>query len=442
MRVLRRLPIFREELTRGIGVNVLFIGGQAAITLLATVLAARYLGPEGVGIVAIGLLIAEIVSVYDNLASPAFVRDMAGEPLPSKIATVLGTKAILGASATLVLVVLSPFIADLFEVPLSIPLTFAFIPTASIVSSVALMTWESQRDMVRRNATPLAEAVARLAAYSVVALGIALPFSRETSIALATLLASAFASVVGVALIPSLSVRQFDGRKAIEYIRFGLRAQTTGALQKILFWFDIVLIDLYLGHEIQGLYKTAYTLMAYVSLATGAVAIMMYPTIARALAAGDPEKARHTFSLGAFACLALGAPFVVLFVTIPEAILGLLMGGAFVEAAWMLRGLGALGVLAMLLVPFETYFPAIGRPDLGLRIAAFEVVTNVVLNLVLVPRIGVAGAIIATGVSFALGLGVAVWTLRALGHELPRVSDVTRLLRHPPAHPPQEPPML
>jgi len=431
-----------EELARGVALNVVLIGVQSAITLVAAVLAARFLGPTGVGIVAIGLLIAEFASTLDNLPSQGFVRDMATAPAPEKVATVLATKGALGLVTTLILLALSPLLATWFRVPLSIPLTFAFIPTASIVSSVALMTWEAQRDMARRNATQLAEAIARIALYAFVAFAVSLPYSREASIAFATLAASAFASLVGALTIPSLSVRGFSREKAKEYLRFGLRSQGTGVLQKILFWFDIVLIDVYLGHEVQGLYKTAYTLMSYLSLATGTVAIMVFPTIAQALAVGDQERVRRTFSLGAFFSLTIALPFALAFVLFPAPILRLLMGEAFVPAAWMLRALGVMGLVGAVLTSFEIYFPAIGRPDLGLRLAAAEVAVTVVLNLILVPRIGVLGSVIATGAAFLTGLVVAILLMRKLGHELPRFDDVRRLLKGPLLPPPDEPPLV
>ena len=433
--------LLKDELARGTFVNILFIGTQAAITLVSSLIAARYLGPEGIGIVAIGLLLAEFVSVFDNLASQGFIRDHAADPRPEKVATILGTKAVLGLLATAILLAISPLVADVFEVPLVIPLTFSFIPTASIVSSVALMSWEAQRDMRRRNLTTLAEAVARLGIFALVAFAVTLPFSREAAISFGTLAASCLASVVGAATAPSLSLKGFSRTKAMEYIRFGLRSQGTGALHKVIFWFDIILIDLYFGHFVQGLYKTAYVLMSNVVMATSAVSIMMYPTIAKAVGNGDAEKARRTFSLGAFYAFIIATPFILAFLAVPEWLLETLTGPEYLDAAWILRAFGAVGILIALLVPFETYFPAIGRPDLGLRVAAIQVAVNVALNLILVPIVGVGGAVIATAACFGAGLIASVVIMRRLRHELPRFTDLTALLRGPSLRSPDEPPL-
>lgn len=433
--------LLKDELARGTFVNIVFIGAQAVVTLISSIIAARYLGPAGVGIVAIGILLAEFVSVFDNLASQGFIRDHAADPHPSKVATILGTKAILGLIATLALLALSPLVAVAFKVPIVIPLTFSFIPAASIASSVALMAWEAQRDMRRRNVTTLAEAVARLGMFAGIAFAVTLPYSREAAISFGTLAASCFASVVGAMTAPSLSLRGFSRHKAVEYIRFGLRSQGTGALHKVIFWFDIILIDLYFGHLVQGLYKTAYVLMSNVVMATSAVSIMMYPTIAKAVGNGDPEKARRTFSLGAFYAFIIATPFILAFLTVPEWLLVTLTGPEYAEAAWILRAFGAVGILIALLVPFETYFPAIGRPDLGLRVALVQVSVNVGLNLVLVPLIGVGGAVIATAACFGAGLVMSVIIMRSLRHELPRFTDLTALLRGGSLRAPDDPPL-
>jgi O-antigen/teichoic acid export membrane protein len=437
--MVRRL--LKDELARGTMVNMAFIGAQAAITLVSSLIAARYLGPEGIGIVAIGLLLAEFVSVFDNLASQGFIRDHAADPQPSKIATILGTKALLGVVATVGLLAISPLVSRAFNVPVVIPLSFAFIPVASIASSVALMSWEAQRDMKRRNLTTLAEAIARLGIFSLIAFIVVLPFSREAAIAFGTLTGSCIASVVGAATAPSLSLKGFDRKKAIEYMRFGLKSQSAGALYKVIFWFDIILIDLYFGHYVQGLYKTAYVLMSNIVMATSAVSIMMYPTIAKAVAARDNEKARHTFSLGAFYAFIVATPFVVAFLLFPEWLLRTLTGPEYLEAAWILRAFGGVGILIALLVPFEVYFPAIGRPDLALRVALVQVTVNVGLNLILVPQIKVAGAVIATAACFGAGLVTSVIIMRKLRHELPRFTDLAALFRAPALRSPEEPPL-
>ncbi|MHB8604948.1 MAG: oligosaccharide flippase family protein [Thermoplasmatota archaeon] len=413
--------LLEEDLLRGTSVNLAFTGMNAVLTIAATIIAARWLGPEGVGILAIGFLIADVVSVLDNWPSQGFVRDYAASPDAPKVATVLGLKGALGLVSTAGLLLLSPFISRTFNVPLVVPLVFSFIPTTSIVSSVALMSWEARRDMARRSATATTEAATRLVLYTLVVFGLAsmaLP-DKVAWISYATLGASAVASLVGLVFIPSLKLSGFDRTKARQYMSFGLRTQGTGALQKVIFWFDILLIDLLLGHATQGLYRTAYTLMSYFALAAATVSTMLYPSLAHAHSKGDREDARRLFSLGFFYSLAIAVPLAAIYLIFPDFILGTLVGPAFDGAAWMMRALALVGVVTVAILPFEAFFPAMGRPDLTLKLALIEMIVNVVLDVALIPRFGVAGAIAASAITFVTGLAVASALMLRLGEPLP-----------------------
>jgi O-antigen/teichoic acid export membrane protein len=53
--------------------------------------------------------------------------------------------------------------------------------------------------------------------------------------------------------------------------------------------------------------------------------------------------------------------------------------------------------------PIGASLTGIGRPDLILKISGFIMITNVALNILLIPRIGITGAAIATTVSLVAG---------------------------------------
>ena len=413
-----------DALARGASINLVCTGGQAVVSLLATLIAASFLGPGGIGILSLGLLLAEFTSTVDNLPSQGFVRDHAGRPSDRQVGTILVTKGLLGAASTVVLLLLSPWLAIWLDVPVVVPRVFALIPTTSILSSVAVMTWEARRQMTRRNITPLAEGVTRLALYSLVAAGVAAPFAPVTSLAIMTVLASLTASLVGAYLLRHASWRGFDAGLARAWLSFGLRTQGTGVMQKTIFWFDILLIDLFLGHATQGLYKSAYQLVAYLALGASTVTIMMYPSLAAAQAVGDERALRATFSRAWFYSLGVALPGVVILAAAPDLVVRVLLGEAFAPAAWMLRALALLFVPAIALLPFEQFFPAIGRPGTGLVLAIVQVVTNVSLNLALIPPFGVMGAIVATAATFTIGLALAAVLFRRAGHDLPRWRDV------------------
>lgn len=422
--------LLKDPLARGSAVNGLFLALSASVAIVATIVSARVLGPEGVGVLAIGFLLVEFMSVVDNLPTSAFIRDYSIAPERRKVATAFGVKAIAGIAIAALVAGLSPAISAFFRVPLVVPLAFAFIPVASVIDSIAIMTHEARRDMVRRNLPALSEQLLRLGFYAYVAFVPFLAAEAVPAIAIATLAASVGGTLVGAFLIPRFSLREFDPVLARAYIRFGLRVQAMGAFQKTVFWVDILVIDIVLGHSTQGLYRSAYQLMVYLPLAATAVTVMLYPSLAHHHGARNTEEVRRTLSRGWFYGALIALPLAGLFAAVPETVLGLLFGPEFVPAAWILRALAFVGLLVVFLLPFESLFPAIERPDLTLRMYVVMMLVNVVLDVLLIPRIGVAGAILATAAAFAVGLAMATLQMRSLGYALPHPRDLRDLGRN------------
>lgn len=420
--------LMREELARGASVNLAFTLTVGVLVTLAGLVAARHLGPAGVGVLSIGFMLVEFASVVDNLPTSGFIRDYSHKPSREKVATVLVVKGAIGLALSVALLVAAPFVASAFRVPVSVPLTFALIPAGSIISSVAIMSYEAQRDMPRRNAPIIAEHLVRLALYSLVAFSPFLPITGVFGIALATLGGNVGGTLAGLYWIPRASPRAWDRALARQYVTFGMKTAAAGAMQKIIFWFDIMLIDLLLFHEAAGLYRTAYTLMAQLPLAAGTVTVMLYPQVSKAFQEHRPEDVRKALSLGFFYSLALALPIGLVFIAVPELLLTVLVGPEFAGAAWMLRSLALIGLVAVAFAPLEAFLPAANRPDLALKTAFVMMAVNTGLDLILIPVIGVAGAIVATAVAFIVGVGLAAYYLRHLDVPFPHVRDLIHVL--------------
>jgi O-antigen/teichoic acid export membrane protein len=402
------------ELARGSAVNLAFAVGNAALAFVASVFAGNALGPAGVGVLALGLFVLDLAGMLDNMGSAGFMRDYAAAEDPVKLATIFRLKVALGVGTAALMVVIAPLLAPALKIPAQLLLVFALVPITSILSTLATMVHESRRRPWRRCAPGTAEAAVKAALFGGFWLTLGIR-GDVLAYAWAAVGASVVGALVGALLLPRPrpELAQRDLRDA--YLEFGLQAQAAQFLQKLLFWIDILLIDVLLNsHYQQGLYRTAYSVMAFVPLFAGTVAVFLFPAISEASHLGNTARVRELLRRSFETVLVIALPMTAAAILLARPALRL-FGPEFVAADWILRALAVIALLPSLLVPFQALFPALGKPGVLLRISAAMLAANAALDLLLIPQWGVAGALVAATATFALGLVLSVVAARRLG---------------------------
>lgn len=426
--------LLREDLARGASLNLGFILANLLVQLVASLLLAVYLGPQGVGAFAIGMLVLETVMVFVHLPGVAFVREFASAEREEALATVAGVKLLLCLPASAVILLAAGPLSALFQVPAGMIALLAMYPPLSAVSSIATMVFESRRDMARRNLPALAENVGRLAAVAGLLGGLALLPSRPETAALAWVLGAVPSAAVSFALAGFPDLRRTHPSKARAYFSFGWRTTLAQLLQKQLLWVGTAAVYLaYLSvsldaaQERSGLFKVAYSLMFYIVLFGAAVPTMLYPMVSRAfsLPEGAPRGAEvhRLYSLAFFYELFVALPLAAALVAFAPAAFQLVLPG-FEAAAPLAQLLALSGVLFCLTLPAAVLLPAANRPGLALRLFLLQAALAVGLNALLVPQTaawwgGAMGAVIADWVTAAMGLAYALALVRGLGVPLP-----------------------
>jgi O-antigen/teichoic acid export membrane protein len=439
---------FLHEIGRGTAMNLGFALANAVVTFATSVFTGRAFeavmgqqAPAGVGVLSLGFLVLEFAGILDNFATSGFIRDYATGADPGKFWTIVPLKFGIGITTTTILLLTASPLASYFRIPVALLVILALVPTVSSLSSIATMFYESQRIAEKRWVPGTAEAVVKLLLYAAFWAGLYLDMlgrpmdgtSVVLGMAILAIVASASGSVAGLLLLPRVPRAKFDWARAKRYLRFGLRTQTTGALSKVIFWGDILLIDIFLGLYDQGLYRTAYAVMAFVPLFAGTVSIFLYPALSEAAHRNDHERVRGLFLRSFRYALVIAAPLIFAAVLLAKPAL-YLFGGGFENGAWILQGLAVISVLPAIEVPFDALFPALGRPDITIQMQAVMAVVNVGLDVLLIPgfswngipvapRLEIAGALWATGIAFVCGLTVAFIQAYRLGalHESGRV---------------------
>jgi putative peptidoglycan lipid II flippase len=154
-----------------------------------------------------------------------------------------------------------------------------------------------------------------------------------------------------------------------------------------------------------------------------AVSIMttMTPNLARRARAGDPEGMRREFGLGLRYIVVLVLPASVLFAVLAQPMLGVIVRHQFTTHDAVVTA-DTLQAFAISLVPFSVYlyvmraFYALQDTRTPFVLNAIENGLNVVLAIVLFPRLGVQGLALAwSGAYFVAAVGALVVLRRRIG---------------------------
>jgi O-antigen/teichoic acid export membrane protein len=170
---------------------------------------------------------------------------------------------------------------------------------------------------------------------------------------------------------------------------------------------DIAVLGFFVAQGLIGIYAVAWSIGKFLDTFGSAVSSTLFPEMSKIAAENDAGAvAGLTEDAMAYAGLIL-IPGVIGAAVIGDRIL-LIYGDAFVAGT---------DVLVILVVSLLVYtyskqllntLNAIDRPDLAFRANAVFIVSNVILNVILISVYGWVGAAVATALSAAIGLLVAV----------------------------------
>ena len=382
--------------------------GARTISLIAgittSIILARLLGPEGKGVYTIAALLPALIVTFANLGiGPATVYYVArGRYLRQEIvgnnivsALVIGTLGVLGG-----LIVVLFFQKNVFPGVAQgyLLLALALIPGSLLFSYLQTILLGAQR-FKEYNLIALIQPLLFLA-FIVIALWI-----LKTGIVGALVAGVSAWLLTDIVLL--LWVRKVAGgvsfKLNLTYLRkasiYGIQAHLGNILAFLNYRIDIFLVNGFLGPTAVGFYSIGVGLVEKLWLLPQAASTVLFPRVA---AETDEQRSKDFTPLVARTVLwvtALGALVILL---LSRWLIILLYSTAYLPSVkplqFLLPGIVALSVAAVL----ANDIAARGRPILNTYAGAAGLVTNVVLNLLWIPRYGIAGAAAASTASYTV----------------------------------------
>lgn len=197
--------------------------------------------------------------------------------------------------------------------------------------------------------------------------------------------------------------------------RYGLPLTITFALGFIVTSSDRFLLGWFLDTGATGLYSAGYDLANYsVTMLLTIVNLAAYPLTVRALEQQGAVAARRQLSDTLLLLLAVGLPAAAGLVLLADPIARVVVGAEFATAAAAIMPWIA---LAALLAGIKAYFVDVGFQLGGdTRLQAWVMLVaaglNIALNVLLIPPLGIAGAVYSTVAVYALALLLSLLLVR------------------------------
>jgi stage V sporulation protein B len=231
-------------------------------------------------------------------------------------------------------------------------------------------------------------------------------------------------SIVGTSIWGLYLAREFYHVAARDFLknskkllRFGVQAFGANAVSLVANQADTLIVGYYLAADKVGYFGIAVNLSMFFSILPNAIQRITFPATSRYWAQNSRQALQMMLdkSMKYCACVLFPAGLVLGFFA--KEIITLLYGSDFIQSTSPLLVLVVARVLTgATFGPIGASFSGRGRPDIGLKVDTFSAAINIVLNIMLIPRFGIVGAAVATGISLLIEASVCLALLpRMLG---------------------------
>lgn len=226
--------------------------------------------------------------------------------------------------------------------------------------------------------------------------------------------ATAFALMVN-SVKPALPTWE-NFKRLFEYAKYSWLGQISG---KAFNWLDTIILAFFVSSTQIGIYEAAWTMASTLAIVSTSIAKTLFPSLSDM---STDDRFEEVSDL-----LNEGLTFAGIF-TIPGLAGALAIGSRVLEIYGPEYGQGAMILVLLVLARltsaynglFKNTINAIDRPDLGFRINAILLMSNVILNFSLIPIFGWYGAAIGTSTSAAIALVVGYfWVGQAITINFP-----------------------
>ncbi|KUH34407.1 polysaccharide biosynthesis protein [Thermococcus celericrescens] len=399
-----------QKIARGTG--IVFAGTVISMLFgfLSRAVIARYFSTGEYGVFNLALTVLNIALVVATLGfQNALPREVAfyREREPSKVGDLVSTALVIVAASSFVITALlvlgSGFVARVFSEERLVyalriaALALPFWALTGVVIAVSRGFGRVREQVYFQN---IVYPIVWLVLVVLMAV-LGLPFASIFWMYILAQSAVFLALIFEVHRIRLFNVKaSFDPALGKKLVLFSLPLMFVGILNFLMTWTDTLMLGYYKGSEVVGLYNAATPLARLIPIFLGSASVIYSPIVTSLYAQGKIGEMGRVYQILTKWVFLLTLPIFAVMFLFPEATISFLFGEKYVSASTALQILSLgfmfhtfLGLNGMTLI-------VIGKPKLNMIGDTFAVISNVSLNLALIPRYGMVGAAVATAVSY------------------------------------------
>ncbi|MFH1376332.1 MAG: flippase [Candidatus Woesearchaeota archaeon] len=190
-------------------------------------------------------------------------------------------------------------------------------------------------------------------------------------------------------------------QKAKRLIKFGIPLTIASTAGMIFGYMDTVIITFFRSLEEVALYNVGLPTIRIVWNFERALTVILFPIAVELWLQKDKTRFRNGIKNLYKYILIIIIPFTMVLFIFPELILKVLFGQAFVGAASVVRILAITSLIIVLARINIAIITSIGKPSIITKVMVIGALINIIINLILIPIIGINGAAISTAAAFS-----------------------------------------
>lgn len=399
------------------------LGGQAAcaaIALATEICYARLLGPSGRGLVSLCMMVMGLCALVGGLGAeiPIVIWTADSIRKPSEWLSAVMFWGVIGSTLSSCLWAATywlwhPAFLHGITTPLA-ALVLATIPVSVFSAYFTAMLTGHERFRLRAGltaGTQLAELLAVVA--------LALILGRTAEIAIGAIWFGLFIGALAAALVQWDTLRgMWKAAPAKNYLgkalSLGLRGQLGNVATFFNYRLDVFIVNYFLDPAQVGLYAVGVVVSESLWQIPHAAATALFPRTARTIGNGASEFTCRVLRLILVLALLSGIAMALLSPLLIPMIFGARFRPSVSVIWWILPGTIALSLAKVM----SADLAARGKPEFSSIFAFASLIVTVVLDLALIPRMGIQGAALASSAAYLLDtilLAIALKTQLKVG---------------------------
>ncbi len=398
------------------GAAVFFAGSVVALvtSFFGKVIVARYLNPSEFGVLSLSLVVFFIFCTISMFGIPdAMTRQASyylGKGEIEKTKAIVKLSAILlvffSILASLIMFTVSDYLAKVFAVPdlsWTLKVFSVAVPFLALRNFIISTFRVKERVDIKAIFGDIIPNVTRvLMIITVVLLSLSF-FCVIAAYTLSVIIAGTAALVYAFKNSDLLDLKVKINLKYIKILLiFSLPLLLQGILGFILTWTDTLMVGYFMKASDVGLYSSAQPVANLMCTVLASVDFLYFPIVSKLYAEGKLNEAGRTYAVITKWLTAVVMPAFLVMVLFPKAVLWILYGDKYIKAYEVLRILALGFFFHVALGPNGITLLAFGEIKEVTIASLGSAITNVVLNFLLIPHLGIEGAAIASAVSYIL----------------------------------------